>query len=155
MNKWLAVLIAGIIAAIFLSVIIFFGLMQRVEHQRVADADPAFRPLLQLRPVILSQPIAFYRHCRYVVDFPPESQLSDENIAILESLNRLPHRNVLDVTIRTPNVTDASIHMLERLESVDLLSVDESAISHVGEERLRTALKDRFVSSRKHTKPQP
>src|SRR5437764_3477465 len=123
--------------------------MHLIEHQRIADAEMAFAPILQLRPVILSQPLPFHRHCRYVVDFPAESKLSDENISVLKSLNRLPRRNELDLTIRTPYVTDASIPVLESLESVDLLSVDESAISDAGEDRLREKLKDRFVSLRK------
>jgi len=139
-----------IIAAVVLLPATFYGLMHYVDHQRYMDADPAFRPILELQPVILSQPIAFCRHCRYVVDFSAESKLSDENISLLESLNRLPSRNVLDVTIRTPNVTDASIPVLENLDSIDMLAVDESAISDAGEQRLRETLEDRFVSLRKH-----
>jgi hypothetical protein len=143
-------LISALAAVLILPPTAFFGAAKYIEHQRVADAEKAFAPLLQLRPVILSQPFPFWRHCRYVVDFPAESRLADENVSMLKSLNRLPPRNTLDVTIRTPNVTDASIPVLESLGSIDLLSVDESAISEAGEERLREKLKDRFVSLRKH-----
>ena len=133
----------------------FFGSMEWIAHQRVADAEAAFDPLLQLRPVILSQPFPFHRHCRYVVDFPVASKLSDENVSILKSVNRLPPRNELDLTIRTSAVTDASIPVLETLESVDFLMVDESGISDTGKQRLREKLKDRFVSLRKHAEAPP
>ena len=75
--------------------------------------------------------------------------LSDENVSILKSVIRLPPRNELDLTIRTPAVTDASIPVLETLESVDILMVDESGISDTGMQRLREKLKDRLVSLRR------
>jgi hypothetical protein len=128
----------------------FFGTMRWIENRRVADAEKAFAPLLQLRPVILSQPFPFYRNCRYVIDFPATSTLSDGNVAILTAVNQLPPRNELDLTISTPAVTDASVPVLEALESVDFLMVDKSGISDTGMQRLREKLKDRFVSLRKH-----
>lgn len=127
----------------------FFGAMQWTARQRVADAERAFLPIIHLRPVILSQPIAFYRHCRYVVDFPPESQLTDSNISQIQSLNLLPERNTLDVTIRTRNVTDASVGILSSMKSCDLISVDDTAITDDGIEMLKSALGDAVVTRRR------
>src|SRR6478672_911083 len=112
MSRRKCLLIIGLATIVVGPPAAFFGSMQWIAHQRVADAEAAFAPLLQLRPVILSQPFPFFRNCRYVVDFPAASMLSDENVSILKSVIRLPPRNELDLTIRTPAVTDASIPVL-------------------------------------------
>jgi hypothetical protein len=140
--------LSTVAAALAVPAAIFFGSVAVIERQRVADAEPAFAPIEHLRPHIFSQPVAFYRSCRYVVDFPPDSDLSDENVAILTSLNRLPSANILDVTIRTRAITDASIPVLETLETADLLDVTESGISDTGIESLRVKLAGHIVSRR-------
>ena len=68
----------------------FFGSMWYIDRQRVQDAEAAFRPLLSLEPLILSQPIAFRRCCHYIVEFPANCKLSDARVAELRCLNNLP-----------------------------------------------------------------
>jgi len=126
----------------------FFGSMALIERQRVADAERAFLPILHLEPIILSQPVAFYRHCRYVVEFPSGCKLTDDNIGQLESLNLLPERNTLDVTIHTKNVTDASVTRLSSIKTFDLIAVDDTAITDKGIEKLREALPHAIIPTR-------
>src|SRR5262245_7251739 len=111
----IAIVLATFAALIVLSATVFFCCMQVTKRQRFSDADPAFRPLMHLRCQILSQPAAFYRYCRYVVDFPPDCELSDANVAELRSLNSLPAANTLDVTIRTTLVTNSSLPTLKEI----------------------------------------
>jgi len=143
-----------VIAALTLAVLIavavgaFYGCLRLRERQRINDADHAFRPILHLRCQILSQPIAFHRHCHYVVEFPPDSPLSDANIAELRSLNQLPSRNTLDVTIHTPELTDESLPHLKAIHTFDLLDVTDTSISDNGITELRRTFPDVIIATR-------
>ena len=127
---------------------VLYGSMYLKERQRVNDADPAFRPILHLRCRIVSQPVAFHRYCRYVIEFPQDCSLCDANIMELNSLNRLPNANTLDITIHTRTVTDASLPHLMALRTFDLLDVTDTCISDAGIERLRNAFPDAIVPTR-------
>ena len=107
-------------------------------------------PLEQLEPVLLSQPFGS-RYCRYVLDFPPESRLTDENADLLKSLNFLPQKNTLDVTVRTERLTDSSVPILGSLRSIDLLDVTETAISDDGIARLQSLMPSALVPARRST----
>jgi hypothetical protein len=117
-----------------------FGTAAYIEAQRVRDADPAFRPLLALGPCILSNPFGLNRYCCYLVEFTPDSGLTDANIAELDCLNQLPEENELTLTIATPRVTDASLSRLKAIRTLDYLDVTQSAITDDGVEELRQAL---------------
>lgn len=127
----------------------FFGLVDHVERQRVADAARAFTPLEGRGVVILSQPIALERYCRYVIEFSEPSGLADDNIARLTSLNSLPSRNTLDVVIRTPRVTDQGLPVLLSIETFDLLDVTETSISDGGIIQLRKRFPKCIIPERK------
>ena len=127
----------------------FYGCMHLIERQRIHDADLAFRPILFLRCQILSQPIAFHRYCRYVVEFPPDCGLTDANIGKLQSLNRLPRENTLDITIRTPDVTNKSLPQLMSLNTFNSLDVTGTSISDDGIGKLRDAFPDAIIASRR------
>ena len=120
-----------------------------IEHLRVLDAAPAIEPLLHLRPLILSQPIAFRRMCHYQIEFDSNSRLRDEVISDLMSLNHLPSANSLDLIILTPKVTDKALPTLLRMTTVDILDVRESAISDKGIAQLTQALTKTSVLTRK------
>lgn len=127
----------------------FFGLQSWVDRLRVRDATPAFEPLTPLNCEILSQPIAFRRHCRYLIEFSSDSSLDDSNAMTLECLNHLPVGNELDVVISTAQVTDAAIPALLLVGSIDILDVTRSGISDAGIERLQQGLSHTEVLKRK------
>ena len=117
----------------------FYRGMHLIEWQRVSDAESAFRPILHLGCHISSQPIAFHRYCRYIVEFPPESRLTDANAAQLRSLNQLPSENTLDVVIQSPQVTDQSLLHLKAMHPFgrfDALDVMKSSITDAGIDEL-------------------
>jgi hypothetical protein len=143
----------GIVALISVTVIAapvgtFYSCMHLKERQRINDADPAFRPLLHLRCQVWSQPIAFHRYCRYVVEFPPDCDLSDATVAELRSLNRLPAENTLDVTIHTRTITDEALPHLKAIDTFDLLDVTGTSISDAGIQQLRKTRPDAIVPTR-------
>ena len=127
----------------------FSGTMHYIERQRIADATPAFRPLERLGVLILSQPIAFHRYCRYVLEFGDGADISDDNIEELTSLNSLPPQNTLDVVIKSPDVTDQSLPVLLSLATVDVLDVTATSISDAGISQLRERFPERIVPERK------
>ena len=147
-RAWIVVaIVGGGLGIIALMVALLIGYFHLQERQRIADADKAFRPILHLGCRILSQPYGS-RYCRYVLEFPPESQLSDENIAELESLNLLPQKNTLVVVIRTHQVTDKALPSLQAIKKFDLLVVIETAISDGGIEKLRKTFPDCDIPKR-------
>jgi hypothetical protein len=135
------------VALIVASTGTYFGCMHLAERQRINDADPAFRPLLHLRCEILSQPVGS-RYCRYLLEFPPECELSDANVEELVSLNRLPKENTLDVIIASRAVTDASLPHLMSIDTFDLLDVTNTSISDTGINELRRCFPDALIPTR-------
>src|SRR5688500_2496412 len=121
--------------------------MYQIEQQRFNHADPAFRPLLSLNCHIWSQPVAFHRYCRYVLEFPPESGLSDDNVIQLQFLNHLPRENQLEVIILT-RLTDRSLPRLKAINTLDLLDVTRTEISDDGINALKAAFPDVNVPAR-------
>lgn len=147
-RKLLAAALATLAAAA-LAFAAFVGTFWYQEVLRVRDARPAFEPIEQaLSPAIWSNPCGS-RYCRYVVEFPPESRLTDDNVAVLASLNRLPAQNTLDVVIRTPAVTDAAIPILASITTFDQLEVTHSGLTNDGLARLRTLLPKTEVNLRR------
>lgn len=136
-KRSVVIVVLVVVAATFVA---FFGSMWYVECQRIRDADPAFRPLLSLDPLISSQPIAFQRQCRYVIEFGSNSKLSDARVGELACLNQLPVGNWLELVIETPKVTDRSVAHLKLTHTLMVLDVAKSSISNEGISDLRNAL---------------
>ena len=132
----------------------FFGTILFIEHLRVQDADPAFKPLVPLGATVLCNPVAFYRHCHYIVIFPDGCGLSDASIDGLASLDKLPHGNYLDLFIQTRQVTDASVPRLKAICRIDGLNVVDTSISDRGIEQLKASLPNANVVQR-HAGIQP
>jgi hypothetical protein len=144
----------AVLAAILLIVILvpiagFFGAIWYVERQRVQDADPALKPLAPLGVYVLENPIAFNRYCCYIATFPPEANLSDTNVTELACLNKLPHRNRLDLSIQTRNVTDASLPYLKMINKLDSIDVTQTSISDKGIAELKIAFPKSYILERK------
>jgi hypothetical protein len=135
----------GLIAA---AIAAFLATGEYVAHLRFQDADPALSPLLPLRVEILSNPCGFNRYCNFIVEFPPDTKLSDENTAELVCLGKLPDQYRLDLFIRTQAVTDLSLPQLKKIRRLDGLDVTESAISNAGIAELRGAFPKASVIDR-------
>ena len=142
------VLVAALVAMPALTFLGLYGYGCYQDALRIQDAAPAFDPLEQLNPVLLSQPVFGSRYCRYVLDFPADSLLTDDNAGLLKSLNLLPQENTLDVTVRTERITDASVRIFASLRSVDLLDVTETAITEDGIAQLQGLMPSAMVSAR-------
>jgi len=127
----------------------FFGALWYIDRERVQDAGRAFDPILPLHPLILSQPIAFHRYCRYVVEFPSGCELCDARVAELTCLNSLPAESVLDVVIETPAVTDRSLACLKTINTFTTLDVTKTSISDEGIADLSSALPNVTVIRRR------
>ncbi len=136
----------GLIAA---AIAAFFATGEYVAHLRFRDADPAFSPLLPLRVGILSNPCGLNRYCNFIVEFPPDTKLSDENTAELVCLGKLPDQYRLDLFIRTQAVTDSSLPQLKTIRRLDGLDVTESGISDAGIAELHRAFPTAYVMQRK------
>ncbi|NLY02747.1 MAG: hypothetical protein GXY83_42380 [Rhodopirellula sp.] len=147
MKAKLVALAAALVATPVLAFMGLYGYACYQDALRIQDAAPAFDPLEQIKPILLSQPFGS-RYCRYVVDFPPESLLNDDNVDLLRSLNLLPEQNTLDVTIRTERITDASLSVLASLGSIDLLDVTETAITDEGIAQLQSVMPSAIVPTR-------
>jgi hypothetical protein len=119
-----------------------------VERQRIADADPAFRPLIPLHCEINDSPGPFGRYCLYVVQFTPKSKLTYGNVSTLESLNLLPPKNTLCVYMTTPEIDDSALTVLKSLRTVDSLDVTGTRISDDGIQQLKEALPECDVVTR-------
>lgn len=141
---WLGLLIG--VPAFLLSGLVICA--QQIERQRIQDASPAFDPLLKLHAGMFSNPVPFARYVHYYLEFEDSSELSDENISILESLNQLPDQNELGVWINTRKVTDASLPALLKVRTFDILDVTDSAISNEGIEKLARGLPEANVVRR-------
>ena len=145
-------ILAALLASVAAAALAFAAFVGRFWYQdvlRVRDARPAFEPIEQaLSPQIWSNPTGS-RHCRYVVEFPPESRLTDHNVAVLASLNRLPAENTLDVVIRTPAVTDAAIPILASITTFDQLEVTHSGLTNDGIAQLRKLLPRTEINPRR------
>jgi len=132
----LGVLLAvGVPLGVWLGV---WGYAWRQEQLRIADAQPAFDPVLPLRAELLSNPCGA-RYCSYYLRFPPDSRLCDENAEALRSLLELPSRNDLNLTIETPSITDASLGVLMSLRTIDYFDLRQTSVSNDGLERLSAA----------------
>ena len=124
-----------------------YGYAWRQNQLRIADAQPAFGPILPLRAELLSNPCG-RRYCCYYLRFPPDTLLSDDNIAQLESLTKLPNENELSLTIEAPTITDASLQVLMSLRTVDYLDLTKSSVSDDGLMKLSATLPDTKVAHR-------
>ncbi|MHB1035038.1 MAG: hypothetical protein ACYC35_10185 [Pirellulales bacterium] len=152
MTSTLVLVASALVVVPVLALSGFYAYAWYQDSLRIADAAPAFEPLEPLKPVLLSQPFGS-RYCRYLLDFPPDSPLTDDNVAVLQSLNLLPQQNTLDVTVRTKRVTDASVRALASLRSVDLLDVTETAITDDGIARLQVQMPGVSVLKRDRVTP--
>jgi hypothetical protein len=124
-----------------------YGYAWRQRQLRIADAQPAFGPILPLRAELFSNPCG-RRYCCYYLRFPPDTRLSDNNVAQLESLRKLPTENELSLTIETPMITDASLHVLMSLRTVDYFDLTKSSVSDNGLMQLSAALPNTKVFRR-------
>ncbi|MHB8974251.1 MAG: hypothetical protein ACYC3X_28525 [Pirellulaceae bacterium] len=123
---WIAVLLVICLPRVgWLAV---YGYAWRQEQLRIADAQPAFDPVLPLRAELLSNPCGT-RFCCDWLRFPGDSLLSDGNVAQIESLNKLPAENELSLTVETPAITDDSLRVLLSLRTVDYLDLAKSGVS--------------------------
>lgn len=127
---------------------VWFGVL--IDRQRGSDAASAFAPIESLGGVVWTQAIPFERYSHYVVEFPPDARLSDENVSRLASLNMLPEKNTLDVLLKTPKVTDKSVPQLKELRTADGLDVTQTSISDRGIAELRQALPHATVKERQN-----
>jgi len=149
MSKRVITIVGLVVLVPILAVAAFSGTMHYIERQRIADAILAFRPIERPGVLILSQPIAFHRYCRYVLEFGHDADISDDNIDELTSLNSLPPQNTLDVVIKSPDVTDKSLPVLLSLATVDVLDVTATSISDAGISQLREGSSKCIVPERK------
>jgi hypothetical protein len=149
MNRRTIVLtVLGLASVAALAATAIFGAKLFVERQRFQDADPAFRPLAHLNARILCNPIAFHRYCYFLVDFGPDSALCDANAGDLASLNKLPAKYELRVTIRTHRISDQALPTLLEIDTFDLLDVTETTISNSGIEQLRARFPQAIILKR-------
>jgi hypothetical protein len=125
---------------------VWFGAL--IDRQRARDASAAFAPVEALGGAVRLHAVPFEKYGHYVVEFPRNAKLSDENISQLVSLNTLPAKNTLDIVIQTTNVTDRAIPRLKAIETIDGLDVTQSSISDRGIEELRQALPETIVKQR-------
>jgi hypothetical protein len=150
MRKWkTAILAAALLVAVLMPIAGFLGAIWYIEHQRVQDADPAFKPLVPLGVHVLENPITFHRYCDYVVTFPPESDLSDTNATELACLSKLPPQNRLYLIVQTRNVTDASLPYLEMIGRLDSIDVSQTSISDEGITELKESYPNAHIVERK------
>ena len=146
-------MLVAVVVLVVVGFAVFHGALVFIQRQRDADAAAAFAPIEPLGMCVFSQPIAFHRHCRYVVEFPETSRLSDDNVTGLSCLNALPEENTLDLVIATPTLTDRSLPVLKSIATLDLLDVTGTSISDGGIEELRQAFPDCIVPERKTSDP--
>jgi len=146
-------MLVAVVLLVVIGFAVFHGALVFIQRRRVADATAAFAPIEPLGVYILSQPIAFHRHCRYVVEFPEASRLSDDNVTELSCLNALPQENYLELWIATPGLTDRSLPVLKSIETFDVLDVTRTSISDSGIEELRQAFPDCIVPERNTSDP--
>lgn len=142
---WIAVLL--IICLPLVGWLAVYGHAWRQNQLRIADAQPAFDPVLPLRAELLSNPCGT-RFCCYWLRFPGDSHLSDDNVAQIESLNKLPAENELSLIVETLAITDESLRVLMSLRTVDFLDLTKSGVSDDGLERLSAGLPDTVVAHR-------
>jgi hypothetical protein len=125
-----------------------YGYAWRQNRLRIADARPAFDPVLPPRVELLSTPCGT-RYCSYYLRFPCDSLPSDANVGQITSLTKLPAENCLTLVIETPAITDDSLGVLKSLRNVDFLDLTKSNVSDDSLEQLAAALPDVFVIRRK------
>lgn len=140
---WIAVLL--VICLPLVGWLAVYGYVLRQEQLRIADAQPVFDPVLPLRAELLSNPCAS-RFCCYWLRFPSDSFLNDDNVAQLESLNKLAAENELSLVVETRAVTDKSLRVLMSLRTVDYLDLTKSGVSDDGLEQLSAGLPDTVVA---------
>lgn len=102
--------------------------------KRDADARIAFEPLEDLRPVFLHNGFGVYD-----VQFYPQSKLTDDNVAELLSLNKLPAKYDLSLWLLTPAITDASVPVLAQLTTTDTIVIERAGLTKEGITRLAKA----------------
>ena len=108
----------------------FLAMRERGEHEL-----NAIHPLEQLRPEYLHNGFGVY-----ILTFNETSQLRDANATELLTLNRLPSKYDLTLTIATPEITDASVDVLASFKTVDKLHVERSSLSRDAIRRLSREL---------------
>jgi hypothetical protein len=81
---WIAVLL--LICLPLVGWLAVYGYAWRQDRLRIADAPPAFEPVLPLRAELLANPCG-RRVCCYWLRFTGDLLLSDDNVAQIESLN--------------------------------------------------------------------
>jgi len=153
MRRFAVVMLVAVVVLVVVGSAVFHGALVFIQRRRDADAAAAFAPIEHLGVCVLSQPIAFHRYCRYAVEFPEASRLSDDNVSELSCLNALPSENTLDLVIATRGLTDRSLPVLKSFETLDLLDVTRTSISDGGIEELRQAFPDCIVPERKTSDP--
>jgi hypothetical protein len=143
------VLLAALLA-IFLPLGVWlavYGYAWRQDRLRMADAKPAFEPVLPLRAELLSNPCGT-RYCSYYLRFPSNSLLTDDNVEQIQSLSKLPSENDLNLIVETSSITDASLGVLMSLRTIDYLDLTKTSVSNDGLEQLSAALPDAFIQRR-------
>jgi hypothetical protein len=141
----LLVVLAGLVVAAAISPFVWCSIQER---RRVADAQEVFPRIEPLGCQILSNPCGG-RYCSYIVEFPPETRLSDDNAAGLKTLNDLPVENDLSVIVNTSAITDNALPHLKALATLDTLDVTRTRITEEGIEALAQALPGCTVLRRK------
>ena len=140
--------IVALVAAVVLPVAALVGSCGVIEYQRQQEAAQAFEPIAEIGGRVFSAPLAFHRHCKYIVEFPAESHLTDENASVLANLNSLSSQNIVDLVIESREVTDESIPHLKAITALDRLVVTDTSISNPGIEELAKALPSCYVGKR-------
>jgi hypothetical protein len=102
--------------------------------QREAAALIAFEPLEHLRPEILHNGFGHFH-----IEFHPQSKLTDDNVAELLSLNKLPADYDLTLWLMTPKITDASMPVLLQLTTTDTIVIEGAGLTPDGIARLAAA----------------
>jgi hypothetical protein len=118
------------------------------ERQRQQEAQRVFELVPRMGGRVSSSPLPFRRYCSYLVCFPPQCGLTDQNSFDLTELNELDQENVLRLVIETMNLTDLSVPHLAAIETIDSLDVTKPSISNEGIESIRQALPNSDVRAR-------
>ena len=109
---------------------VWFGAL--IDRQRARDASAAFAPVEALGGAVRLHAVPFEKYGHYVVEFPRNAKLSDENISQLVSLNTLPakeHSGYCNPNDERDRSGDSPV---EGNRTIDGLDVTQSSISDRG-----------------------
>lgn len=134
----ITLVVAGLALLAYITGIAPYFIFMREQGKVI---DEFIMPFEEMRAVFFYNGFGFF-----ILEFPNNSLLTDENVDRLLRLNGVPDKYDLTLAIETQNVTDASVETLGRLVSVDTLFVEKSAISADGIAKLESLLPEGTVA---------